>query len=282
MERIMEFHVRSEFEPLRDVLLGTIRNFTLNTPINVTQKHYYATDPPKIERMIEQEERFIEALTRYNVTIHQLPVLNTSFTQFFVRDIATVIGDTLVICAMKEAIRQPETAALAQLLEGTRQPVLRTDTGFLEGGDILIDQSVLYVGLGERTGTAGVAFLEQHFGTTFEIVPLQLAATFLHLDVVVNLLGKGDALVYAPALDRATRKLLAQRYNFIEVTAEEQFALSTNVLSLTPETLIVDERNRRLNKLLAKRGYEVVPLSFDEIGKMGGSFRCGSCPLRRG
>jgi N-dimethylarginine dimethylaminohydrolase len=278
----MELHVVSESGPLHDVLLGSIRNFTLNTPINITQQHYYAIDPPKIDRMVEQEDRFIEVLERYHVTIHQLPLLDTSFTQFFVRDIAAVIGDTLVICAMKEAIRQPETAALERLPEIANQPILRADAGFLEGGDILIDQSTLYVGLGERTSRTGLAFLEHRFGTSFEIVPLQLAETFLHLDVVVNLLGKGDALVYSPALDDASRAILAKRYNIIEVTEEEQFALATNVLSLTPETIIADERHTRLNEILANKGYEIVPLAFDEIGKMGGSFRCGSCPLRRG
>jgi N-dimethylarginine dimethylaminohydrolase len=278
----MEFRVVSEFGALQDVLLGSIRNFTLNTPINITQQHYYAVNPPQIERMIEQEDSFIEVLERYHVTIHQLPLLNTSFTQFFVRDIATVIGETLVICAMKEAIRQPETAALEQLVSTTNQPILRADAGFLEGGDVLVDQSTLYVGLGERTNREGLTFLERHFGTTFEIIPLQLAKTFLHLDVVVNLLGKGDALVYSPALDHAAQAILAKRYNIIEVTEEEQFALATNVLSLSPETIIADKRNTRLNEILAGKGYEVVPVAFDEIGKMGGSFRCGSCPLRRG
>jgi N-dimethylarginine dimethylaminohydrolase len=45
---------------------------------------------------------------------------------------------------------------------------------------------MLEVGLGERTNREGLTFLERHFGTTFEIIPLQLAKTFLHLDVVVK------------------------------------------------------------------------------------------------
>lgn len=276
----MQFHIDSEFGPLRDVLLGSIRNFTLNTPINSTQQHYYCVDPPKIERLIEQEDKFIEILEQRGVVIHRLPLMTTSFTQFFVRDIATVIGDKIVVCSMKETIRQEETAALDLLLRDVEQHILRADTGFLEGGDLLIDKSVIYVGLGERTNAAGLAFLERHFGNTFEVLPLKMAANFLHLDVVLNLLGKGDALVYTPALEDSALEVLAKRYHLIEVTSEEQFNLSTNVLSLTPETIIVDERNTRLNAVLAEK-YELIPLEFDEIGKMGGSFRCGTCPLRR-
>jgi N-dimethylarginine dimethylaminohydrolase len=277
----MQFHADSECGPLRDVLLGSIRNFTLNAPINSTQRYYYSVDPPRIDRLLEQEERFIEALEKRGVTVHQLPPQVTSFTQFFTRDIAAVIGDTVVVCAMKEPIRQEETKALEDLLQHTENPIIRADAGFLEGGDILLDQSVIYVGLGERTNAAGLAFLEHHFGTSFEIVPVQLATSFLHLDVVFNLLGKGDALIYPPALDSASLELLGKRYNFIEVTAEEQFNLATNVFSVTTETIIADSRNTRLNTLLREKGYEVIEVAFDEIGKMGGAFRCGTCPLRR-
>src|SRR5579883_1843959 len=277
----MRYAVNSEYEPLRDVLLGSIRNFTMNVPINSTQEHYYAVDPPKIERLIEQENTFIETLERLGVTVHQLPLMATSFTQFFARDIAAVIGETVVVCAMKKDIRKPETAALEQLLRDVENRILRVENGFLEGGDILIDKSAIYVGLGERTNAEGLAFVERHFGDAYEIIPLKMADTFLHLDVVFNLLGRGDALVYPPALERSSLEFLAQRYQLIEVTAEEQFNLATNVLSVTPETIIADDRNTRLNELLAEKGYEVIPLAFDEIGKMGGSFRCGSCPLRR-
>lgn len=277
----MHYSVNSEYGPLRDVLLGSIRNFTMNKPINSTQEHYYAVDPPKIERLIEQEDSFIEALERQGVTVHQLPLLDTSFTQFFTRDIAAVIGDTVVVCAMKKDIRKPETAALELLLRDVANRMLRVENGFLEGGDILIDKSVIYVGLGERTDAEGLDFLERHFGSAYEIVPVRMADTFLHLDVVLNILGQGDALVYPPALEHSTLELLAKRYHLIEVTPEEQFHLATNVLSLTPETIITDARNARLNELLAAKGYEIIALAFDEIGKMGGSFRCGSCPLKR-
>lgn len=277
----MQFNIHSEFGVLREVLLGSIRNFTLNIPINTTQQHYYAAHPPKMERLIEQEARFIEVLEQHGVTIHQLPLMETSFTQFFVRDIATVIGDTVVVCALKEAIRQTETAALNLLLRDAEKHLIRADAGFLEGGDILIDKSIIYVGLGERTNAAGLAFLERHFGRTFEIIPLKMADTFLHLDVVLNLLGKGEALVYAPALESSALELLAKRHSLIEVTAEEQFNLATNVFSLAPEIIVVDERNTRLNDRLTHQKYEVIPLAFDEVGKMGGSFRCGTCPLRR-
>lgn len=277
----MPFQINSESGPLHEVILGSMQNFTLTTPINVLQQHYYRVDPPRIERLREQEERFLEVLTQRGITIHRLPLMDTSFTQFFVRDIAAVIGKTLVVCTMKEPIRQKEVLALEQWLEPVETPILRADAGFLEGGDLLIDASTIYVGLGERTNGAGVTFLEHHFGSTFEIIPLKMAETFLHLDVVVNLLGQGVALVYAPALEEAALELLAGRYRLIEVTAEEQFQLATNVFSLTPETLVSDERNTRLNRLLAAQHYEVITLPFDEIGKLGGSFRCGTCPLRR-
>jgi N-dimethylarginine dimethylaminohydrolase len=277
----MNFYVDSEFGQLRDLLLGSIRNFTMNAPINSTQHHYYSISPPKIEKLVEQEKRLVEVLESYGVALHQLPQKETSFTQFFVRDIAVVIGNTVVVCAMKESIRQEETLALEQLFPSSTHQVLRVNTGFVEGGDILIDRSTLYVGLGERTNVAGLDFLRRSFGKSFEIVPLRLASTFLHLDVVFNIVGKGHALIYSPALERSSVELLAKRYTLIEVTDEEQFHLAVNVLSLSPDIVVSDLRNSRVNSMLTEKGYKVIELEFDEIGKMGGAFRCGTCPLRR-
>ncbi|MBV9228871.1 MAG: hypothetical protein JOZ18_06130 [Chloroflexi bacterium] len=273
----MNFYVDSEFGQLRDILLGSIRNFTMNSPINSTQRHYYSVNPPQIDKLVEQENRFVEALERNGVTIHQLPLQQTSFTQFFARDIAAIIGDRVLVCSMKEAIRQEETIALEHLLQNVDNQIIRPDAGFVEGGDIIIDRSTLYVGLGERTNAAGLDFLQRSFGQSFEIVPLQLASSFLHLDVVFNLLGKGNALIYSPALEGSSVELLAKRYKLIEVTPEEQFNLAVNVLSLSPDVIVSDARNSRVNTMLTEKGYEVVALEFDEIGKMGGSFRCGTC-----
>ncbi len=127
----------------------------------------------------------------------------------------------------------------------------------------------------------GAHWLESMFAERFEVVPVQLKGPFLHLDVVFNLVGDNIALVYPSAIESSSFRLLKRRHKLIEVTADEQFALATNVLSLSPTDVVADSRNRRVNDILRDVGLNVIETDFSEIAKIGGSFRCATCPLLR-
>lgn len=277
----MRLNVTSEVGTLRAVLLGSVRTFRPHPPINATQRHYYPVAPPRLPVLLAQQAAFVEVLERRGVSISWVPPLDDCPNQLNVRDIATVIGTTLVIGALKEPIRQREPCALDALLPSFDADVVRLDHGIVEGGDILLDGARLYVGLSERTDPTGLAWLERTFGSRFEITPIRLSPTFLHLDVVFNLLGRSHALLYPPALADDSLNLLTRRYEIVEVTAAEQFGLATNVLSLSPETVVSAVEHRRLNQRLRAAGFEVVEVEYGEIVKIGGSFRCGTCPLVR-
>src|SRR5262249_27654806 len=102
----MRLSVNSEIGRLSHVLLGTVRNFQLHDPINVVQRHFYPTDPPNLPVLIQEQSDFVELLARNGVNIYWVTPQAGSGNQIFVRDIATVIGDTLVIGSMKEPLRQ--------------------------------------------------------------------------------------------------------------------------------------------------------------------------------
>jgi len=271
----------SEVGALRSVLLGPIDHFRLHPPINETQAHYFAVAPPSVELLVRQHERFVETLARRGVDIHWVERRDDSPEQVFTRDVALVIHDTFVVCALKEPIRRNEPKALAPVLGALEGPAFEVTDGVVEGGDIVLDGHTLYVGRSIRTNPEGIRWLQEHFGDRFEIVPLYLRPPYLHLDVVFNLVGNGLALVYPPALEEPSLQTLRQRHRLVPVTAEEQFELATNVLSLSPETVISDARQHRVNALLRQHGLDVVELEYNEVIKLGGSFRCSTCPLVR-
>ncbi len=277
----MRLHVDSEVGLLRRVLLGSAATFRVHPPINRAQQHSYATAPPKLDVLLDQQQRFVDVLRQHGVAIHWANPRSDSPNQINVRDVATVIGDTLVIGAMKEPLRQQEPLALESLLASLSGRVLRATAGVVEGGDVLLDGTTLYVGLSDRTDPAGLGWLERTFGSAFAITPLRLQSSFLHLDVVFNLLGRRNAFIFPPAFDEASLRLLKQRYRTITVTADEQASLATNVLSLSSETVVSAEHHPRVNDLLKQAKLEVIPLDFSEIIKIGGSFRCSTCPLER-
>ncbi len=277
----MRVFVDSEVGALQSVLVGPVDHFRLHPPINETQAHYFRVAPPRTDVLVRQHEQFVDVLLRRGVDVRWVPRRDDSPEQVFTRDVALVIHDTFVMCAMKEPIRQNEPLALEPLVQTMENPVLRVTKGIVEGGDVLLDGHTLYVGQSIRTNPDGVRWLKEHFGDRFEIVPLYLKPPYLHLDVVFNLVGQNTALVYPPAMEAASLNLVRGRHHLIEVTAQEQFELATNVLSLSPETVVSDVRQERINAVLRERGLEVVELEYDEIIKLGGSFRCSTCPLVR-
>lgn len=277
----MRVFVDSEVGALRSVLVGPVDHFRLHPPINETQAHYFRVDPPRPDVLVRQHEQFVDVLVRHGVEVMWAPKRDDSPEQVFTRDVALVLHDTFVLCAMKEPIRQHEPLALEPLVKSLEGPVLRVTSGIVEGGDVILDGTTLYVGQSIRTNSDGVRWLQEHFGHRFDIVPLRLKPPYLHLDVVFNLVGRNLALIFPSAMEAASLDLVRQRYHLIEVTQQEQFELATNLLSLSPETVISEARQRRLNALLRAQGMNVIEVEYDEIIKLGGSFRCSTCPLVR-
>jgi N-dimethylarginine dimethylaminohydrolase len=279
----MQVYVDSEVGQLREVLLGSIKTFSLEfLPLTLTQRYcYYVIGPPRPLVLREQQEAFIGILEHYGVKTHWVSPRLDSPSQVNTRDVVAVIGNSLIVCSMKEPLRQHEPEALEPLLAKLEGPPIRVDAGVIEGGDIFLDRETMYVGLSERTNPSGLGWLEARFSDRFEILAIRLQPLFLHLDLVFGLVGHGLALVYPPALQESSLETLRRRYKLIEVTKAEQFKLATNVLSISPDTVISDKRQARVNGILREQGLEVIELDYSEITKIGGAFRCSASPLVR-
>jgi N-dimethylarginine dimethylaminohydrolase len=253
----------------------------MHQPINERQKQYYLSDPPLPELLAEQHENFVRTLRKFGVIVHWVDNRSDSPLQVFTRDVATVVDRTMVVTAMANPLRQNETAAVNEFLNDWT--ALRVDVkgGVVEGGDIILSGDKIFVGLGERTDEAGLAWLRNRFSTRYRIIPLRLEPKFLHLDGVLNLVGRDLALIYAPGLKPSALEEIHRHFSTVEVSTEERETMAVNLLSLSPTDVVANPVNRAINETLRRQGITVHEVAFGEINKLGGSFRCASCPLVR-
>lgn len=281
---MIKVNVKNEYGKLNTVLMASIKSFHLHPPINKTQEYYYKNDPPKMDIMIQEQLNFVSVLQNNGVEVVWAPMLSNCTNQINTRDVGFSIGNSFVISAMKENERKDEHLALEKVVENFDKtvPVYRPKAGVIEGGDIILDGNRIFVGISERTNKKGLEWLVSTFGDKFEIIEIELQKYFLHLDVVFNLLAGNYALVYSKGIkEESLVRLRALNYTIIETEPEEQGSLATNVFAINPNLVVCDSRNKKTNDKIRNIGKTVIEVDFSEISKIGGSFRCSTCPLNR-
>ncbi|MFN8522685.1 MAG: arginine deiminase family protein [Chloroflexota bacterium] len=274
------FGARSEYGRLRAAVVASPIGFRPAEVINVTQARYFGSAPPRVDAMVREHQGFMDLLSSRGVRLHWADPLPCAPYQVNTRDVGVVVGDCFVRARMSRSIRAAEPDALPSSvgrLDGQRRSI---SDGHLEGGDILLDGSTVWVGLGERTDERGAAELQHLLGDAFRIRCLALAPGVLHLDVVLTLLPRGLALVYPPGVASGLDQVLHEREP-IEVSHDEADRLGTNVLCLDERTIVVEASQLRITRTLEQKGLDVVTLPYSEIGKVGGSLRCTTLPLIR-
>lgn len=278
-----------ETAPLHEVILGYPDNFhadpTLIEVINATQERLYGTpDKPTQATLVKEFANLRQSLEKMGIIVHVPEPCNVP-DQLTPRDIGFVIEDTFFISNMANKSRKNEWLGIQKLISSFQKVTRVPDNIVVEGGDIVFDRGVLYVGISQRTTLEGVEFLRQVLdGKNIKIVPILLRTLVsgencLHLDCVFVPVGQNSALIYPQGMQEIPEEL--RQYDWIEVSREEEEALATNILNISPNQVISRDISVRVNQELALRGIQVIPLSFNDAPKTGGSFRCCTLPLKK-
>ncbi|WP_203333978.1 dimethylarginine dimethylaminohydrolase family protein [Planococcus beigongshangi] len=270
---------RSEYDSLRRVLLCPPEYMEIKDVINDVQKRYLEENIDT-EKAMRQHTEFIQALQREGVETDLLNPSETFPEQVFTRDIGFTVGETVYIAEMASEIRQGEENVLQKWLKHNKFQSATLGCNRVEGGDVLVDQDTVFVGVSSRTSEKAIEELQQKL-PDYMVIPISFNEKYLHLDCVFNILSPTEALIYEEALDPDTVAMLSKRYTLIPVDAKEQFALGTNVLSIGRRRVFSQPQNVNVNSLLRANDFHVIEVDFSEIIKSGGAFRCCTLPLIR-
>ncbi|KGP91179.1 hypothetical protein N780_08055 [Pontibacillus chungwhensis BH030062] len=279
IETASNIHCKSEYTSLHKVLVVKPSFMEITEVINETQKHYKDQNI-NVPLALEQHENFVHVLREQNIEVEELPADPALPEQVFTRDIAFTLDERLYIASMSEDVRNQETETLKRWLLDHNISYEDGLPSSIEGGDVVVNGSTIYVGESGRTKREAIQALQERL-PSYTVVPLPLDESILHLDCVFNIVDNNTAIVYPPAFTPEGLGMIASTFNLIRVTREEQFQMGPNVLAIGNKTIISLPQNKQVNRGLKAKGFKVIPVDFSEIIKSGGSFRCCTLPLRR-
>ena len=259
-------------------------NFEIVEPTNTMQWVYFSDGLPKPNPLVmtQQNRHLMEILREEGVEVEVFPAVPSLPFQHATRDVGVVIGDTIVLSSLKERTRRLEVQVAGPVLEEYGLRIITPERGYVEGGDVIVDNGRLWVGLGARTDEQGAEFLHSTFGRDYDVIPLRFDPKYTHLDTVFGILGQGHALLYEPAFEPSSLRDIREHYpSVISLTNKEQQNAGANVLCLSRDKVISITENRSVNEQMVQLGFEVATLPFFEVIKSGGSVRCVTLPIER-
>jgi len=256
-------------------------------------------------------------LDRHDFIIDPLPNLA------FAKDASAWIGDRVAVASLDAGPRRREPELIRVIYRhhprfaGTKC-LYGPELEHVEGGDVLLlAPSVVAVGVGQRTTSAGVERLARRvfdagLAHTVLAVPLdRLGGPATHLDTVCTAVDV-DTVVMCPRiaftltahtitprpdgmrvsrpqpfLEAAAQAMGIDRLKVIETGVDplgsprRQWDDGGNALAIDRKVVVCHERNVDTNARLEAAGVQVIPVPASELGSHRGGPRCLACPVAR-
>ncbi|PSL36674.1 dimethylargininase [Labedella gwakjiensis] len=218
-----------------------------------------------------QWDAYVAAFAEHGWTTQEVPYAERLADSVFVEDAVVVIGGLAVIARSGSEERRGETDGVEEVLAARRYPIERImSPGTLDGGDVLVVGTTVYVGRSSRTNADGIAQLRALLGARgFDVVAVPVTRA-LHLKSTVTALPDGTVIGHDELVDEPR---LFGRY--LPVPEKEGVA----VVALDEETLLMSEAAPETAELLRELGYDVVTVDISEFEKLEGCVTCLSVRL---
>ena len=229
-------------------------------------------EPLDVARAVREHAAYESLLARLGATVLHLPPEPDLPDAVFVEDTAIVLDEIAVITRPGAPSRRPETASTAAALAAHRSLAHIQAPATLDGGDVLVADRRIYVGLSTRTNRAGIqqlAAVLAPFG--YEVIPVEFAGC-LHVKSGVTRVADGLLLLNPDWVDAAT--FLGHRA--VAVDAAEPHA--ANALAFGG-SVIHPAHHPRTRARLEAEGLRVEPVAMTELAKAEAGVTCCSLLL---
>jgi dimethylargininase len=233
------------------------------------------TGAPDYTKVLAEHATYVAALQEAGMTVEILPSLEAFPDSMFVEDPALVFHEGAIVMRPGATSRFGEAAEISPVLKSRFSTVLNLPApGFADGGDILVLEDRVMIGLSDRTNEIGAAALAEclrQLGKNPIIV--RTPANVLHFKSDCSLLDEETVL--------STKRLAAGGvFGGLRILftpdGEEGAA---NALRIN-DRVFVGSAFPKTIAMLEEAGYRVVPLATSEIAKVDAGLSCMSLRWR--
>lgn len=227
------------------------------------------TGTPDHTVFLKHHDAYVETLRTAGADVTVLESLNTFPDSVFVEDAALCIPEGAILMRPGAPSRAGEVAEIAPALRAAYGAVRSLpEGGFIEGGDILVTEREILVGLSERTDLAGCHALEaavKDWGYSVRI--LKTPPGVLHFKTDCGLLD-GETIL---ATERLSASGCFEGYRVLHVAPSEEAC--ANAVRFNDIVLMPDGFPRTRDLLLAE-GFDVKCIGNSEAAKVDGGMSC--------
>ena len=235
-----------------------------------------ASSPPAYDGVVAEHRAYVAALRDAGLTVDVLPPLEAFPDSVFVEDPALVFPEGAILLRPGVASRLGEGEEMRGPLNKHFDRVLELEgEQYADGGDVLVSQNAVFIGLSKRTNRAGaerlVALLGQ-LGRKARIA--ETPADILHFKSASSLLSEDTVMATKKLADSGVFKGL----KVLVVPESEEGA--ANFLRIN-DTVFVGDRYLRTIEMLKHAGFAAAPVKIDEIRKLDAGLSCMSLRWRK-
>ena len=302
---MIEVKVDNEYSTLKSVILGLAEDmgdppkvFDVYDPRSLY--HIKNNSYPSEVDVKKDVESFYKILIKHNVDVLR-PDNIKNCNQVFARDLGFTISNIFFQSNIVPN-REEELVGVSGIINNLDAGVVKLpDYMHIEGGDVVIHNDKLFVGTysGEdyselitaRTNQESISYLEKMIPSK-EIMSINIKKSntdvfenVLHLDCCFQPIGKRKAIICPDSfVNKSDVEYLISYFgkkNIYLAYGQEAYMLISNLLVISPEVIVSDKRFSKINTWLERNDFLVEKISYKNVSKMSGLFRCSTLPLLR-
>ena len=225
---------------------------------------------PDPDAFVREHRAYVKFLESAGAEVTLLPALEEFPDSVFVEDPALCAGGKAIILRPGAQSRFGEAEPMVEALTQVFGSVVHLEKGFVDGGDILLTDTEVLIGISERTNEEGVDALEPILASLgYGIRIVHTPEGVLHFKSDCGLLDSNT--VFSTALLASSNCF--DGYKVIEAPEGEEAA--ANLIRFN-EYVIMRTGFPKTEALLNAEGYQVKTLSCDEAARVDGGLSCMS------